>query len=339
LPRSFGAACEPLAKAESDFPGKRRQDSRNPEHRFDPSAAGSSLARVREAPRLSALATGVPTRAGEARGVDLPLRDLFLWVCAIIFFNQLLGAVSELPSVSPWRLLADLADSSVFQIMAWYAIFRLLLSSDSRQRAQAWDILIALALCLPLFLPTTRTMKVLALGAAVFCWRRGRSDPNLRSAGIVLAALTVQMYWGHIVFDLFAVPLLRAETAVVGTLVQAVRAGTEWQGNVITAPSGFSVIVYSACSSFHNLSLAMLCWLTVSRLRNQNWRNRDLLTGCVIGAAMIACNVARICLMSWGPDLYGYWHDGSGAQIFAVGASAMVLGLSLYGSRPASRAL
>lgn len=294
---------------------------------------------VREARRLSALATTAPAKAGEAGGgLDLPLRGLFLWICAILVFNQLLGAAGDLQSASPWRLLSDAADSSVFQIMAWCAIFRLLASSDPRPVATTRDLLIAVALCLPLFVPTTRTIKVVALGAAVFFWARGRNAPRLRSAGIVLAALAIQQYWGHIVFDLFALPLLRAETAVVGTLVEALRGGTSWQANVITAPSGFSIIVYSGCSSFHNLSLAMLCWVTVSRLRNPTGRRGDVLVACVIGAAMIACNVARLCLMSWGPDLYEYWHNGAGAQIFAAGASAMVLGLSLYGSRPAGRA-
>ena len=288
---------------------------------------------------MSALATAAPPTIGEARrGLDLPRRDLFLWICAILFFNQALGAVNQLPSASPGQVLSDLAAASVFQIMAWYAIFRLLASSDPRPPAEMRDILVALALCLPLFLPTTRTIKFVALGAAIFSWIRGRDDPNLRGAGVVLAALAIQQYWGHIVFDIFALPLLQAETAVVGTLVQAFRAGTEWQGNVIAGPSGFGIVVYSACSSFHNLSLAMLCWLTVSRLRNQSWRRRDLLTGCVIGAAMIACNVARLCLMAWSPDFYEYWHDGPGAQIFAVGASVMVLMLSLYGSRPAAPA-
>jgi exosortase/archaeosortase family protein len=288
---------------------------------------------------LSALATGAPTNAVEARaGLDLPRRDLFLWVSAIIFFNQLLAAVNPLPWASPGQVLSDLAAVSFFQIMAWYAIFRLLAASDPTQVAQVRDVLIALALCLPLFLPTGRTIKVLALGAAIFFWARGRDDPKLRAAGVVLAALAIQQYWGHIVFDLFALPLLRAETAVVGALLQAARAGTVWQGNIITGPSGFGIIVYSGCSSFHNLSLAMLCWLTVSRLRNQDWRRKDLLTGCVIGATMIACNVMRLCLMAWSPDLYEYWHNGLGAQIFAVGASVMVLVLSLYGSRPATRA-
>jgi exosortase/archaeosortase family protein len=289
---------------------------------------------------LSVLATGAPTDATEARrGLDLPRRDLFLWVCAIISLNQLLAAVNQLPLAAPGQALSDLAAVSVFQIMAWCAIFRLLASGYPRQVANMRDILIALALCLPLFLPTTRTIKVLALGTAIFFWIRGRGDPKLRAAGVVLGALTIQEYWGHIIFDLFALPLLRAETAVVGTLVQAARAGTVWQGNVITGPSGFGIVVYSGCSSFHNLSLAMLCWLTVSRLRNQDWRSRDLLIGCVIGATMIACNVTRLCLMAWNADLYEYWHNGLGAQIFAVGASVLVLLLSLYGSRAATRAI
>ena len=116
------------------------------------------------------------------------------------------------------------------------------------------------------------------------------------AAGVVLAALAIQEHWGRIVFALLALPLLRAETAVVGTLVQAARPGTVWQDNVITGPSGFGIAAYSDCSLFHNLSLAMLCWLTVSRLRNQSRRSRDLVTGCVIGATMIACNVKRLCL-------------------------------------------
>jgi hypothetical protein len=194
---------------------------------------------------------------GEARGeLALPRRELFLWVCVIIVLNQVVAAVNPLPSASPGQVLSDLAAVSFFQIMVWCAIFRLIAFSDRTQVAQMRDILIALALCLPLFLPTTRTIKVLALGAAFLFWMRGRDDPKLRAAGVVLAALTIQEYWGHIVFDLFALPLLHAETAVVGTLVQALRPGTVWQGNVIAAPSGLGIIVYSGCSSFHSLRTA-----------------------------------------------------------------------------------
>jgi hypothetical protein len=68
-----------------------------------------------------------------------------------------------------------------------------------------------------------------------------------------------------------------------------------------------------SCSSFHNPSFATVYWSTVSRLRYQNWRSRDFVTGCAIGLTMIARNVKGLCLIAWNPELYEYWHGGFGA--------------------------
>jgi hypothetical protein len=286
--------------------------------------------------RLVVLASRTLTNTRETRvALDLPRRDVFIWVCAIVFLNQLFGAGKEMLSAPPERILSDLSAVGVFQLMAWYAIFRLLASSDPAPAAQPRDVLIAVALCCFILVPTSRLIWVTASGVAVFCWRVSGGDPKLRAAGIVLAALSVQQFWGRIVFKLFALPLLRAETAVVGTLLEAVRPGTMWRDNVITGPSGHGILVYDLCSSFHNLSVAALCWLTVRGLRNQSWRARDVVTGCVVGVTMVSFNVIRLCLMAWDADLYRYWHDGWGAEIFAVGASAAILAISLYGSRAA----
>jgi Transmembrane exosortase (Exosortase_EpsH) len=185
--------------------------------------------------------------------------------------------------------------------------------------------------------PVGRAIWVAALGVATLCWRFSGGDRKLRAAGIVFAALSVQELWGRIFFDLFALPLLRAETAVVGTMLRVVRAGTEWRDNVISGPSGHGIVVYDYCSSFHNLSLAALCWLTVRSLRDQSWQARDLVIGCVVGITMILFNVTRLCLMAWDANLYHYWHDGAGVQIFNIGASVTILLMSLYGSRSAGR--
>ena len=239
---------------------------------------------------------------------------------------------------SPEQFLSDLGAVDVFQAMAWYAIFSLLASSDPVPVAQWRDFLIAVALCCVIFAPSTRTIWIVSLGVAMFCLHSNGGDPKLRAAGVVLAALSIQEYWGGVVFNLFALPLLRAETAVVGTLLQAVRAGTEWRDNIITGPSGHGIVVYDGCSSFHNLSLAALCWVTVRSLRDQRWQVRDLLTACVIGLTMVLFNMCRLCLMAWDANLYYYWHDGAGAQIFNIGASTTILLMSLYGSKSAGRA-
>ena len=277
---------------------------------------------------------------GTRAGIDLPRRDIFIWVCAILLLNQFCSAVvRELPSASLEQLLSDLGAIGVFQVLAWCAIFRLLVLSDPRPIAQLRDLLIAAALCSLVFVPSTRMIWVAALGVAIFGWLCNGGDPKLRAAATVLAALSVQELWGRIFFELFTLPLLRAETAVVGTMLQAIRPQTVWHDNVINGPSGHSIVVYDLCSSFHNLSLAALCWMTVRSLQDHRWQVRDFVTGCIVCITMVVFNMTRLCLMAWDINLYQYWHEGAGVQIFVVVASTTVLLMSLYGSRSAERAL
>jgi hypothetical protein len=272
-------------------------------------------------------------------GLGLPRRDIFIWVCAIVFLHQLFGIVKQAPSASPSQLLSDLGAVGVFQLLAWYAIFRLLASVDPAQVAQLRDFVVAVALCSFAFLNPSRLIWVTALGVAVYGLLFSLSDPKLRAASVVLAALSVQEFWGRIIFHLFALPLLRAETAVVGTALKVVRPETVWQDNVITGPGGHGIVVYDLCSSFHNLSVAALCWLTVRSLHGGPWQPRDFVVGWLVGITMVLCNATRLGLMAWDANLYEYWHDGSGAEIFVVGASAAVLLISLYGSRAETRAI
>jgi hypothetical protein len=160
----------------------------------------------------------------------------------------------------------------------------------------------------------------------------------LRSAGIVLAALSVQALWGHLFFNLIALHLLRVETAAVGFMLEMGGAGTSWNGNIITGPTGFGLAIFAQCSSFHNLSLAMLCWVTVTRMRGQYWSRRTFVIGAIIGTTMIAFNFARLYLMALDVDSYDLWHEGAGAEVFSVGASLSVLLISLIGTRKAERA-
>jgi exosortase/archaeosortase family protein len=271
------------------------------------------------------------------RARALPRRDIFIWAAAILLLNRLFAVVKAEPGGSLEALVSDFLAIGIFQYLAWYATFRLLGASDVRPAARPRDFLITAALCLTVFSPTKSMIWAAAAGIAIYLWLFNAGDIKLRAAGIVLGALSVQQLWGQMLFNLLAFPLLRAEAAVVGTLLEAARPGTVWHDNVIRGPSGHGILVAAGCSSFHNLSLAMLCWLTVSMLRHQDWRARDFVIGAAIGITMILLNVARICLMGWDIELYHYWHEGAGGEIFAVGASLTVLLMSLYGSRPARR--
>jgi len=288
---------------------------------------------------LSFIDTAAERISGRAkqRGRALSRRDIFIWAAAILFLNQLFGVVKEMPAASLEVLVSDLLAVGIFQYLAWYAVFRLLGSSDLAPAAKWRDFLIIAALCLFVFLPSSRMIWVAASGIAIYLFLTDTGDPKLRGAGIVLAALSVQELWGPLSFNLVADHVLRAEAAVIGTMLEVAQPGTVWQDNAIRGPNGHGVVIIAGCSSFHNLSLALLCWVTISRLRCQTWQVRDFLIGSAIGTTMILLNLVRICLMAWNTDLYHYWHEGIGSEIFAIGASLTILLMSLYGSRPAGR--
>ena len=273
------------------------------------------------------------TENRETDDLKIRRREVFIWAAALLLINQLFYQIKQDWSASLETLFYDLGAIGAFQFMAWYVIFDLLRASDPVP-ARWRELLVAAALCLLLFLPMSRAIWVAAVGIAIYLFIFNGGDLRLRAAATVLAGLSVQEYWGHIFFNLVAFPLLDAETAAVGTLLAAVRPGTGWQDNMITGPNGFGIVVYSACSSFHNVSLAALCWLTVSRWRHQNEWRRDLVMLGVVAVTMILLNLLRLCLMAWDVDLYDYWHTGPGADIFAIAASVAVLSISLYGSRP-----
>ena len=260
---------------------------------------------------------------------------VFRWAIVILLANQVLAIIKEGGSIATLDPITSLLSVGVFQCMAWYAVFRLLGGGDRTKTASNRDWTTALALCLLVFVPAPQILWVAATAISVYLLLTPADDRKLCSAGIVLLALSVQEFWGHQLFELIASPLLRAETAVVGTMLQMVQTGADWQDNMITAKSGWEIVVYPYCSSFHNVSLALLCWVTISRLASDAWRIRDFRVAGAIAAAMILMNSTRLLLMSFNEELYHYWHDGTGNQIFAIGASLLVLLGSLLAVRQA----
>jgi len=257
-------------------------------------------------------------------------RAVFIWASLILFLNQIVAVITARSTAYLDQIIAQLCGVGIFQYMAWYTIFRLLGSSDRQQRARPIDAVVVTLLCLLVVLPAGQMVWLIATATAVYLCMFSNGDRKLRAAGTVLAALSMQQLWGHLFYNLVAFRLLRAETAVVGSILQASGAGSVWQNNVITQPSGFGIVIFTECSSFHNLSVALLCWVTMSRLHGHSWSRRDFMFGALVAATMVSFNITRLSLMALSNDLYRYWHDGIGASVFAAGASFTMLLLSLW---------
>src|SRR5262249_31940345 len=120
-----------------------------------------------------------------------------------------------------------------------------------------------------------------------------------RRGALILLVLTVPMLWSRLLFQLLARPLLTLDATMVTWLL-----GTEQIGNTVRFAdhSGY-LIIAPTCSSFTNLSYALLCWVTVTQWANHRWSSIDLLWTSLAFVLLVAINIMRIALAG-----VSHWH-------------------------------
>jgi hypothetical protein len=265
-------------------------------------------------------------------------RELLIWIAVCLFANQAL-LLLDVGSLDGF-LASLLAQNDIYWLACAVAIYRLSLA-DRTARADRFDCALALALgaaiLLSSLLPYRFGIGSLATIVAFYLLTFNRGDPNLKAAGSVLLAISLQLVWGPILFRLFTPELLKIDAGLVGFILMLLRPDIVSNGTTFFSPDGHAVSLVAGCSSFTNVSTAVLACAAVAMLRRTEWIRRDLLTIAIAGAAMILINSARICLFAWALDYHAFWHDGAGAQILAIAQTLVVLAIAWWGAAPAKR--
>jgi hypothetical protein len=254
---------------------------------------------------------------------------LFLWALMILFSNYIVAFLGKSTEAATTNFSTNADGIGFFQCVAWYAIFRLLLASNRDTLATTTDFLFCVLACLLLLLPTTKMLWLATFCIGAYLFVVGTADHHLRAAGIVLGALAVQKFFMHLFFISFASEILRLETAVLAEILAVMRPGTIWHDNIIIGPDGHGIIMYSGCSSFHNVSLTLLSWISFVKLRHIGSSFEVFAKGLAITGTMILLNFVRLLFMAWNISLYHFWHDGVGVLIFEISASASILMLCM----------
>jgi hypothetical protein len=257
---------------------------------------------------------------------------LFIWLAAILLANQLFRAAGG----THWQIIdaltADLALKSVFYYLAWYAVFRLLLDSNAARSANALDFAFGLFVCLANFLTANSIVWLSTTAMALYVWATSAGDDKMRSAAAVILALALNGFWGPRVFESLAFYILRADAALVGTVLSAANSQITQQETIVGVSGGHSIIVYGPCSSFHNISLGLLCWVTVTKLMRSNWVRADFAIAALVCVTVIALNATRLSILALGADNFAYWHSGRGAELFNWATTLAVLAISIWGA-------
>jgi len=91
----------------------------------------------------------------------------------------------------------------------------------------------------------------------------------------ILLALTGTLIWGRLFLEVIApTTLLRLDARFVSLL-----SGMPSEGNVVNFSGGGPIPIAPGCSSLHNMSLAVLMWITAVKLLDLTMTRRVLATG------------------------------------------------------------
>lgn len=257
-------------------------------------------------------------------------RELFIWIVGILAATQLFR-VNALQPGDPFgdALWRSLASRSAFQYLAWYVVFRLLADSRPSPLSRA-DLAVGFVASLSSLVMFGAMAWLVATAVGAYLWAASGGDSNLRSASVVLLALAFNALWAPQLFEVISYPLLWLDTALVGTALNLMQTGFTWRGTIIESP-GHAIAIFGPCSSFHNISLGLLCWIALTKLARPEWVRSDVYVGLAVVAAVLCINTLRVYLMALNPAMYAYWHEGTGAEVFGWSMALVVLAISLAG--------
>lgn len=261
-------------------------------------------------------------------------RETFLWPTVCLLANQ---AVQLVDTSSFATFALSLANQNLIYWIACYAAIYRLYASDRTALPTRSDSRLVAAICVSIvltsFLPYRFATGLLAsVTAGYFIYAAG-ADRNIKAAGIVLLALSTQLVWGPIFFQLFTPELLRADGYLVGEILTFLRQDIVWRETTFAGPDGHTIVLVGGCSSFNNLSTAVLACVAITMLTRTEWERRDIGVTAIVVVNMILLNTFRICLLAWSSASHAYWHEGPGADIFGLGQTLLVVLFAWYGAQ------
>jgi exosortase/archaeosortase family protein len=249
---------------------------------------------------------------------------LYILGCA----NGLLGRVLQSISFNNWMGAVSGIDINVIALFACFAGISAALTADVDE-LRPMDLAVGVVILLLVSLPIYSMSWVAMTGLCLYVIAFANGNAERRRGAIILLALTVPMLWSRLLFQFFANFILDVDAALVATLL-----GTDQTGNMVGFADGSGyMIVLQACSSLANMSLAFLCWVSVTQWAKHPWSPMDLLWSGLTCASVIAVNVTRISLMGLSHDYYNAIHSDWGDLVTNSVMLTLMIGLSVVGVR------
>jgi hypothetical protein len=259
---------------------------------------------------------------------SIPRDEFFAGLYILGLANGLLGRFIQSLSFDAWTGAISGIDINVIVAFACFAGVSTMLSEE-RDEIRTADLVVGLIFLAFVILPIFALSWVAVTGLSLYILFFAKGGSGRRRGAVILLALTVPMLWSRLLFQLFAKLILDIDATLIAWVL-----GTDRVGNTVGMVDGSGYMaVLPACSSLANMSLAFLCWVSVTQWAKHRWSAMDLLWSSLACASVIAVNVTRISLMGLSHSHYQAIHSESGDLVSNSVMLALMVGFSVFGAR------
>jgi hypothetical protein len=213
-------------------------------------------------------------------------------------------------------------------LFACFAGVSAILRGD-REQIRSLDLAVAAVFLMFTALPIFGLSWLAVTGLSTYILLFAKGGSPLQRGSVILLALTVPMLWSKLLFRLFAKQILDIDALLVASLL-----GTDRIGNMVGFVDGSGhMVVLPGCTSFTNMSLAFLCWISITQWAEHRWSPWDLFWSFLVCASVIAVNVTRMSLMGLSYRHYEIIHTDLGDMVANLIMLCLMLGFSVLGAR------
>jgi hypothetical protein len=218
----------------------------------------------------------------------------------------------------------------IWASLAWatYSLF-----SCSNRQLTISDKFSAGIVLLALMYPVA-TVSWLITGLAALYWRSEiNSNQLVRSALAVFAFVAFRDPLASVALKLLATPLLNGDAILTANVMSVLGGNISRTGNLITNSEGHQLMILTGCTSYTNLSIALLAWFSWTQASVGAVISRHWVAAGLVVVTIVAINITRLALMGVGPDFYRFIHDGAGTVIVEAFMILATLFIANWGCR------
>jgi len=242
--------------------------------------------------------------------------------------NGLLGRFLQSINFEGWTGAVLALDINAIVLFACFAGISAFLSKNDEALRSA-DLAVGIIFLSLVILPIFVLSWLAITGLSLYILLSAVGSAERRRGAIVMLALTVPMLWSRLLFQFFAKPILDIDATLVAWLL-----GTDRIGNMVHFADGSGyMVVLAPCSSLANMSLAFLCWVSVTQWAKHRWSPMDLVWTAFACASVIAVNVTRISMMGLSRGYYEAIHSQWGDLVAGSVMLVLMVGFSVVGCR------